>query len=89
MTDFCNFFAGEGGRVGKPEEGGLNICKIVYWEEKGGGGWVGRPLTLSVFRTPFHFQSVSSEDFSWRLGENPSTGNNLVIVEIFCFSPDK
>lgn len=38
---------------------------------------------------PFHFQSVSSEDFSWRLGKNPSTGNNLVIVEIFSFSPDK
>lgn len=37
MTDFRNFFAGEGGGVGKPEKGGLNICKIVYWE-KGGGG---------------------------------------------------
>lgn len=36
MTDFRNFFAGEGGGVGKPEERGLNICKIVYWE-KGGG----------------------------------------------------
>lgn len=37
MTDFRNFFAGEGGGVGKPEKGGLNICKIVYWE-KGGAG---------------------------------------------------
>lgn len=36
MTDFRNFFAGEGGGVGKLEEGGLNICKIVYWEKRGG-----------------------------------------------------
>jgi len=86
MTDFRNFFAGEGGGVGKPGEGGLNICKIVYWE-KGGG------LQLcesgSVFRMPFHFQSVSSEGFSWRLRKNPSTGNNLVVAEIFSFSPDE
>lgn len=82
MTDFRNFFAGERGRVGKPEEGGLNICKIVYREERGEGG-------SNSERTQFHFQSMSSEDFSWRLGKNPSTGNNLVIVETFRFSPDE
>lgn len=87
ITDFRNFFAGEGGGVGKPEEGGLNICKIVYWE-KGEGG-LQLQESGSVFCMPFHFQSFSSEDFSWRLGKNPSSGNNLVIAEIFSFSPDK
>lgn len=55
MTDFCNFFAGEGGGVGKPEKGGLNICKIVYWEEGGVGS---NSESGSVFCMPFHFQRI-------------------------------
>lgn len=49
----------------------------------------GRAPTLRV-RECISYAIPFSKDFSWRLGEkNLSTGNNLVIVEIFSFSPDK
>lgn len=91
MTDFRNFFGGDGGgRSGcKPEEGGLNTCKIVYGEK--GWGARGRPCPESggVDCACRSTSRVLAQDCSWRLGKNPSTGNNLVIAEIFGFSPDK
>lgn len=56
-------------------------------EREGGELHVGE--AGSVFRMLFHLQSGSLEGFSWRLGRKPSTGNNLVIAEIFSFSADK
>lgn len=59
MTDFRNFLAGGGGEaggVGKAEEGGLNICKIVYWEKSVGGeasnseSWSVDFVCRSIFR---------------------------------------
>lgn len=70
--------------LGKPEEGGLNICKIVYWE-KGGEAPTLRVGEHVLYAVPFSELRI----FSWRLGKNPSIGNNLVIAEIFSFSPDK
>lgn len=84
MTDFRNFFAGEGGGVGETRGRRFKYMQNCLLGERGEAPTL-RVGEHVLYAVPFSELRI----FSWRLGKNPSIGNNLVIAEIFSFSPDK